>query len=115
MYFEDESRFGLLTRQKRVLTKRGVKPLCPYQHTFDTTYLFGAFSPFNGESCMLVLPYCNTHNFQVFLNEFSKQQPQEYKAKKVLPEAYFIVFRRFASLVEIDVNITSSITKKVVG
>ena len=68
-----------MTRQKRVLTKRGVKPLCPYQHTFDTTYLFGAFSPFNGDSCMLLLPYCNSSTFQLFLNEFSKQKPQEYK------------------------------------
>jgi transposase len=75
----DESRFGLMTRQKRVLTKTGVKPLCPYQHKFDTTYVFGAFSPFNGDSCMLLLPQCNSDTFQLFLNEFSKQKPKEYK------------------------------------
>ncbi len=79
LYFEDESRFGLLTRQKKVLTKRGVKPLCPYQHSFDTTYLFGAFSPFNADSYLLLLPYCNSSAFQLFLEEFSKQKPEEYK------------------------------------
>ncbi len=79
LYFEDESRFGLMTRQKRVLAKRGVKPLCLYQHRFETTYLFGAFSPVNGDSCMLLLPQCNSDTFQLFLNEFAKQKPQEYK------------------------------------
>lgn len=79
LYFEDESRFGLMTRQKRVLTKRGIKPICPYQHSFDTTYLFGAFSPFTGSSYMLLLPQCNSESFQSFLNEFSKQKSQEYK------------------------------------
>src|SRR5688500_17695404 len=78
LYFEDESRFGLLTRSKRVLTKRGVKPLCPYQHQFETMYLFGAFSALNGDSCMLLLPQCNSESFQLFLNEFSRQKPLEY-------------------------------------
>ena len=104
LYFCDESRFGLMTRQKRVLTKRGVKPLCPYQHRFDTTYLFGAFSPLNGDSCMLLLPQCNSDTFQVFLNELAKQKPQEYKIlildngafhhaqRLIIPENIHLVF-----------------------
>jgi len=79
LYFEDESRFGLFTRQKRVLTAKGVKPICPYQHRFENTYLFGSFSPVNGDSFVLELPYCNTDTFQVYLNEFSIQKPDELK------------------------------------
>ncbi|MDQ3844804.1 MAG: transposase [Bacteroidota bacterium] len=68
-----------MTRPKRVLSQRGIKPLCPYQHNFDTTYLFGAFSAFNADSCMWLLPQCNSDTVPLFLNEFSQQKPQEYK------------------------------------
>jgi transposase len=79
LYFQDESRFGLFTRQKRVLTARGVKPICLYQHRFDNTYLFGSFSPITGDSFLLELPHCNTDTFQIYLNEFSAQKPDELK------------------------------------
>lgn len=79
IYFEDESRLGLLTRQKRVLTRRGIKPIAPYQHKFDNLYLFGAFSPINGDSFLLEMPHCNTDNFQIYLDEFSLQKPKEFK------------------------------------
>lgn len=79
IYFQDESRFGLLTTVGRRLTLRGVKPICPYQHKFEYTYLFGAFSPVNGDSCILELPFCNADTFQLFLNELSLQEPKELK------------------------------------
>lgn len=79
LYFQDESRFGLFTRVGRRLTARGVQPICPYQHKFANTYLFGAFSPITGESLLLELPWCNTDMFAYFLRELSKQRPQELK------------------------------------
>jgi transposase len=60
VYAQDESRFGLHTVTGRVLTAKGVKPICAYQHKFENTYLFGAFSPINGDSFLLELPYCNS-------------------------------------------------------
>lgn len=65
--------------QRRVLTLRGIKPLLPYQHRFENFYLFGAFSPLTGHSFLLELPHCNTQGFQLYLNEFSKQAPDEFK------------------------------------
>lgn len=56
-----------------------MKPICPFQQVFQSTYLFGAFSPINGASFLLELPFCNTDSFQLFLNEFSKQKPNELK------------------------------------
>ena len=56
-----------------------MKPICPYQHKFENTYLFGAFSAVNGNSFLLELPFCNTQTFQIFLNEFSKEEPTELK------------------------------------
>ena len=56
-----------------------MKPICPFQQVFQSTYLFGAFSPINGASFLLELPFCNTDSFQLFLNEFSKQKLNELK------------------------------------
>lgn len=57
----------------------GVKPICNYHHKFEYTYLFGAFSPITGKSFMLDLPFCNAATFQIFLNEFSLENPKEFK------------------------------------
>lgn len=69
----------MFTRNGRAITAKGVKPVCPYQHKFENTYLFGAFSAINGNSFLLELPFCNTDTFQIFLNEFSKENPTELK------------------------------------
>ena len=79
LYFQDESRFGLFTRNGRALTAKGVKPICPFHQIFKSTYLFGAFSPINGDSFLLELPTCNTNTFQLFLNYFALQNPNEFK------------------------------------
>lgn len=79
MYFQDESRFGLFTKNGKALTARGVKPICPFQQVFQSLYIFGAFSPITGDSFMLEMPNCNAANFQIFLDELSKQRPTEYK------------------------------------
>ncbi len=34
LYCQDESRFGLITKQKRVLTIKGVKPVGKYKHSY---------------------------------------------------------------------------------
>ena len=79
MFFQDESRFGLFTRNGKALTAKGVKPICPFHQIFKTLYLFGAFSPINGDKFLLEMPHCNAANFQVFLDDFSAQNPDEFK------------------------------------
>jgi transposase len=78
LYFEDESRFGLFTRNGKALTAVGVKPICPFQQVFLSLYLFGAFSPITGESFFLEMPSCDAANFQYYLNEFSSNFPDTY-------------------------------------
>ncbi len=41
--------------------------------------MYGAFSPINGDSFLLELPYCNTECFQLFIHELSKHKPKELK------------------------------------
>jgi len=69
----------LFTKNGKALTAIGVKPICPFQQVFKSTYLFGAFSPVNGRKFLLEMPFCNSQSFQVFLDEFSAQDLQEFK------------------------------------
>ncbi|MEJ0103788.1 MAG: IS630 family transposase [Bacteroidota bacterium] len=79
MYFQDESRFGLLTILRRMITAKGIKPVAPFLHRFDNLYLFGAFSPITGDSCLLEMPHCNSQTFQVFIDQMANQSPEEFK------------------------------------
>lgn len=69
----------MFTKNGRALTAKGIKPICPYQQVFKSTYLFGAFSPVNGTKFLLEMPFCNAPCFQIFLDEFSQQNPLEFK------------------------------------
>lgn len=68
-----------MTRNGRALTAVGVKPICNFQHIYKSTYVFGAFSPYNGDSLVMELPNCNSENFQIFLNEMSNKNKDEYQ------------------------------------
>ena len=93
-----------MTRNGKTLTARGIKPICPFQQVFKSTYLFGAFSPITGDSLQLILPNCNGDNFQIFLDSLSIQKPEVFKimvldngafhkAKKLnIPENIALVF-----------------------
>jgi transposase len=63
----------------KALTIKGIKPVCKYHHKFESLYLFGAFSPINGHHLLLEMPHCNTDAFEVFLNELSHTNKEEFK------------------------------------
>jgi transposase len=69
----------LHTKYGRGLAARGVQPVCSFQQVFEYTYLFGAFSPVTGTQFQLEMPYCNADAFQIFLDQFSLIQPEEFK------------------------------------
>ena len=50
---QDESRFGLKTIIRRVLTALGIKPVGPVQWNFQSFYLYGAVEPLSGENFFL--------------------------------------------------------------
>lgn len=79
LYAQDESRFGLITKQKRVITKRGLKPIGKYKHSYLYKWLWGSFSPITGESfCMLTDNVCK-ELFIEYLDDFSRHKPSELK------------------------------------
>ena len=79
LYFQDESRFGLMSHIGRCITARGVRPVISYQHRFLTTYLYGSYSPIDGDSFVWEMNGTSIDIFKRYLQDFSKQRPNEYK------------------------------------
>lgn len=79
LYFQDESRFGLMTKQKRVLVSKGVKPIGKYQHSYKWLWLWGCFSPITGDSFYWETPLVSNEIFEGFLRDFSNQNPKQLK------------------------------------
>ena len=79
LYFHDESRFGLKTKQKRVITAKGIKPIGKYKHSYLYKWLWGSFSPITGESfCITIQGVCKDF-FIKYLQDFSNHKPRELK------------------------------------
>lgn len=103
LYFQDESRFGLKTHIGKCLTASGVKPIVNYQHAFKNTYLYGSFSPINGDSFVYEIEGTTSEIFYLYLKEFSKYKPSEVKIiiidnagfhsmkKYILPDNIFLI------------------------
>jgi len=79
LYFQDESRFGLMTHIGKYLTARGVKPIVKYKHAFKSTYLYGSYSPINGDSFVWEIDGTDTKIFEAYLQAFSEHHQEEYK------------------------------------
>ena len=79
LYFQDESRFGLKTHVGRCLTARGVKPIVKYQHAFKNTYLYGSFSPINGDSFVYEIEGTTSEIFYEYIKAFSEYKKDEMK------------------------------------
>ena len=59
-----------------MLTAKGVKPVCISHQVYNSTWLFGGFSPITGDHLLMEFPTCNADNFQLFLNEISSENPK---------------------------------------
>lgn len=68
-----------MTHIGKALTSFGVKPVVSYQHRFKTTYLYGSYSPINGNSFVWEINGVDNKIFEQYLNAFSKYKPNEYK------------------------------------
>ena len=79
LYFQDESRFGLMTHVGKCLTAKGIKPITAYKHAFKSTYLYGSFSPINGDTFVYEIEGTTSEIFYRYLLEFSKHNPKELK------------------------------------
>lgn len=79
LYFQDESRFGLKTYVGKCLSLVGLNPIVDYQHKFSNTYLWGSYSPINGDSFVWEINGVDSKIFEAYLQNFSRRNPKEYK------------------------------------
>lgn len=73
---QDESRFGLMTKQKKVLVSKGVKPIGKFQHTYKQLWLWGTFSIITGKSFYWETPIVNNLIFEDYLKAYSDIEPK---------------------------------------
>ena len=79
LYFQDESRFGLMSHMGSCISAKGVRPVINYSHKFASTYLYGSYSPINGDSFVWEIEGVSTQIFEAYLNGLSAHHPQEFK------------------------------------
>jgi len=68
-----------MTKVGSCITAKGIRPKVAYQHKFATTYLWGSYSPVDGDSFVWEINGVNCDIFQAYLTAFSKHRPDEVK------------------------------------
>jgi len=75
VFSQDESRFGLITIQRRRITLRGVKPVGSFQQVFKNFYLYGAVEVATGASFFWQGSKANSEQFGDYLKGLSEAFP----------------------------------------
>ena len=75
---QDESRFGLKTIERRLLTGFGVKPMGIGQWKRENYYLYGVVEPTTGCRLFSEFSHLDTTCFQAFLELFSQAYPKDF-------------------------------------
>jgi len=68
-----------MTHIGRCITARGIKPIVTYRHAFKNTYLYGAFSPIDGDSFVYEIPSVSSQVFHQYIQRLSLHKPREMK------------------------------------
>ena len=73
IWCQDESRFGLITMQGRMITLKGIKPVGKKQWKRGKFYIYGVVEPSTGEQYYQEFPRVNHNCFQEFLKGFAQK------------------------------------------
>lgn len=102
--FQDEAGFGRINKPRYCWCRKGIRPRVPCHHIREYRYAYGAVEPLTGENFFLVMPHSNTVCMNLFLEELSKEYPDDsiilvcdgaswHKSKHlVIPQNIEIVF-----------------------
>jgi len=101
-YYQDEARFGQHGTITRVWAKVGTRPGAIRQTQYDYLYVFSAVCPESGEACGLIAPHVNTDVMNAFLQQFSRELPNDVHAALILDRAGWHV----SAALKIPSNIT---------
>ena len=75
--FQDEAGFGRINKPKYCWCQKGKRPSVPCHNIREYRYVYGAVEPLTGESCFLIMPYCNSDCMNLFLKELSDRFPND--------------------------------------
>lgn len=68
-----------MTKVGSCITASGVRPKVKYQHKFATTYLWGSYSPIDGDSFVWEINGVDSRIFEAYLKALSEHRPDEVK------------------------------------
>jgi len=75
--FQDEARFGRISKLMDCWAPRGIRPEVPCQIVREYTYAYAALSPQDGTMDSLIIDGVCGEAMQYFLEEVSRRHPQE--------------------------------------
>jgi putative transposase len=78
LMFTDEALFGRITNIRSCWCPEGVRPTVSSLKIREYIYAYGSVDPINGDSFFIVAGACNTAWTNLFLDELSKQFPNDY-------------------------------------
>ncbi len=76
LWTQDETRLGLMPIHRKRITAKGIQPIISSEIKREYEYLFGMIEPLTGKDFMLELPSLDTEMMQIFMDEFSKIDPE---------------------------------------
>lgn len=68
-----------MTHVGSIITAKGVRPKVKFQHKFETTYLYGSYSPIDGDAFVYEIDGVSTKIFETYLHKFSLHRPDQAK------------------------------------
>lgn len=78
LMFQDEGRFGRLSRPARCWAPKGVRPVVKNRLVREYTYAFAAITPTDGVMDSLILPFVNAETMGLFLQVVAERHPEEF-------------------------------------
>jgi len=78
IHFQDESRFGRMTRPGKRVVKKGVQAVGLKETCRENFYIYGSIEPLNGTFLMQEQDKMSGENFQTFLDQFGETYQHDF-------------------------------------
>jgi transposase len=86
VFFEDEGRFGRISREMYCWVRKDMVPAVARQMVREYIYAYSAIAPQTGDCFSMIAPYCNTDAMNCFLDQLSMQY-EHYRIVLLLDKA----------------------------
>ena len=87
VWFQDEARFGQKGTLTRIWSERGRRATALRPLGYEWLYLFGSVCPLTGSTHGLLLPYADLDGMRIYLDDFSRNLPDDVCALLLCDQA----------------------------